>query len=113
MIKRAGVLALILACTVYANDLKEEDFFEDAGVIRLEETTISGNGFESTIRDTPKNITIITAKDIEESGAKNVVEAVKSVPGVRVSDGMSNTGVIDIRGQGANFIVILLLLLMG
>jgi iron complex outermembrane receptor protein len=108
MIKRAGVLALILACTVYANDvngneLGEDQFFEESGVIRLEETTISGDGFENTIRNTPKNITIITAKDIEESGAKNVVEAVKSVPGVKVSDGMSNTGVIDIRGQGANF----------
>jgi len=108
MIKRAGVLALILACTVYANDVNrneivEDQFFEDSGVIRLEETTISGDGFENTIRNTPKNITIITAKDIKESGAKNVVEAVKSVPGVKVSDGMSNTGVIDIRGQGANF----------
>jgi len=106
MIKRAGVLALILACTVYAsdvNELGENEFFEESKVIRLEETTISGDGFENTIRDTPKNITIVTAKDIKESGAKNVVEAVKSVPGVKVSDGMSNTGVIDIRGQGANY----------
>ncbi|WP_028855521.1 TonB-dependent receptor [Psychrilyobacter atlanticus] len=102
MIKRAGVLALILACTVYAEDLNEEQFFEDSGVIRLEETTISGDGFENTIRDTPKNITIVTAQDIKESGAKNVVEAVKSVPGVKVSEGTGKTGVIDIRGQGAN-----------
>lgn len=103
MIKRAGFLALILACTVYANDLNENQFFEDSGIIRLEETTISGDGFENTIRDTPKNITIVTAQDIKESGAKNVVEAVKSVPGVKISEGMSNTGVIDIRGQGANY----------
>ena len=102
MIKRAGVLALILACTVYATDLNEVQFFEDSGVIRLEETTISGDGFENTIRDTPKNITIVTAQDIKESGAKNVVEAVKSVPGVRVSEGTGKTGVIDVRGQGAN-----------
>jgi len=103
MIKRAGVLALILACTVYASDLNEDQFFEESGIIRLEETTISGDGFENTIRNTPKNITIVTAEDIKESGAKNVVEAVKSVPGVKVSEGMSNTGVIDIRGQGANY----------
>jgi iron complex outermembrane recepter protein len=108
MIKRAGVLALILACTVYANDvnrneIEEDQFFEESGIIRLEETTISGDGFENTIRDTPKNITIVTAEDIKESGAKNVVEAVKSVPGVKVSEGMGNTGVIDIRGQGANY----------
>ncbi|UUV18668.1 TonB-dependent receptor [Fusobacteria bacterium ZRK30] len=101
MIKRAGVLALILACTVYANDLNEDQFFEESGVIRLEETTISGDGFENTIRDTPKNITIVTAQDIKESGAKNVVEAVKSVPGVKVSEGTGKAGVIDIRGQGA------------
>jgi len=107
MIKKAGVLALILACTVYANDvnkneIEEDQFFEESGIIRLEETTISGDGFENTIRNTPKNITIVTAEDIKESGAKNVVEAVRSVPGVKISEGMSNTGVIDIRGQGAN-----------
>ena len=105
MKKRVGALALILACSVYANDgvttENEEQFFEDAGMIRLEETTISGDGFENTIRDTPKNITIVTAKDIEESGAKDVVEAVKSVPGVKVGNGTKNYGIIDIRGQGA------------
>lgn len=105
MIKRAGVLALILACTIYANEVSdtgEEQFFEESGVIKLDETTISGDGFENTIRNTPKNITIITAEDIKESGAKNIVEAVKSVPGVKTSEGMSNTGIIDIRGQGAS-----------
>jgi len=108
MIKKVGVLALILACTVYANDvngnkIEEDQFFEESGIIRLEETTISGDGFENTIRNTPKNITIVTAEDIKENGAKNVVEAVRSVPGVKISEGMSNTGVIDIRGQGANY----------
>jgi len=108
MRKRVGVLALILTCTIYANEIsqnqvEEDPFFEESNIVRLEETTISGDGFENTIRDTPKNITIVTAEDIKKSGAKNVVEAVKSVPGVKVSDGMSNTGVIDIRGQGANF----------
>jgi iron complex outermembrane receptor protein len=105
MKKRVGALALILACSVYANDGvatgNEEQFFEEADVVRLEETTISGDGFENTVRDTPKNITIITARDIEESGAKNVVEAVKSAPGVRATQGMANNGIIDIRGQGA------------
>ena len=105
MIKRAGVLALILACTVYASDLNEDQFFEDSGVIRLEETTISGDGFENTIRDTPKNITIVTAQDIKESGAKNVVEAVKSVPGVKATQGISNTGSISIRGEKPAIIV--------
>ncbi|HAS79972.1 MAG TPA: hypothetical protein DCR90_03580, partial [Fusobacteriaceae bacterium] len=108
MRKRVGVLALILTCTIYANEInqdqvEEDPFFEESNIVRLEETTISGDGFENTIRDTPKNITIVTAEDIKKNGAKNVVEAVKSVPGVKVSDGMSNTGVIDIRGQGANF----------
>ncbi len=98
MKKRVGALALILACSIYAN---EEMFFEKTNVVKLEEMTISGDGFEKTIRDTPKNITIITSKDIEESGAKDIVEAVKSVPGVKVSQGMGNAGVIDIRGQGA------------
>ena len=102
MIKKAGVLALILACTIYANDFNEESSFEEIGVVRLEETTVSGDGFENTIRNTPKNITIITAEDIKASGAKNVVEAVKSVPGVKVSDGVGKTGVIDVRGQGVN-----------
>ena len=99
MKKRIGALALILACTIYAEDPKEE-FFQD--VIRLDETTISGDGFENTIRDTPKNISIVTSKDIEVSGAKNIIEALRMVPSIKVSQGSGNTGIIDIRGQGKN-----------
>ena len=91
-------LAAILSSAAYS----QEDFslFErDAEVVRLEESVITAERFETNVRNTPKNITIITSEDIEKKKAKNIVEALEGVPGVKASNAFG-FGSIDLRGQG-------------
>lgn len=76
---------------------------ESARKINLETTIVSGEGFETNLRDTPKTIYIVTSDEIKKSGAQNIVEALKLVPGVKASEGEDGKGIIDIRGQGKQY----------
>ena len=58
---------------------------------RLNETVVSTENFGISVLETPKNVTVITAEDIEKYGAQSVEEAVRSVPGMY----FSNTGAQD------------------
>lgn len=49
---------------------------------RLEETVISTENFETTVRNTAGNITIVTGEEIEKKGARNLVDALRVVPGI-------------------------------
>lgn len=55
---------------------------EDIGSSKLSETVISTEKFGTNILKTAKNITVITKEDIEKSGAKEIEEVLRSVPGV-------------------------------
>jgi iron complex outermembrane receptor protein len=63
----------------------------------------------------PQNVSIITARDIEKSGAANVVEAMKNVGGVefRSTSGNSAQAEIALRGFGENSFGRVLVLLDG
>ena len=58
---------------------------------RLNETVVSTENFGISVLETPKNVTVITAEDIEKSGAQSIEEAVRTVPGMY----FSNTGAQD------------------
>ncbi len=86
----------------------DDDFFyedtSDENIITqtLDESVITTTGFETTVRDTPKNITIITKDEIQAKGAKDVGEALKGVPGLTVNSMGGSDVSFDLRGQGAN-----------
>ncbi len=91
-------LAVILSIAAYSQE--DVAFFEgDAEVVRLEESVITAERFETNVRNTPKNITIITREDIEKKKPKNIVEALEGVPGIKASNAFG-FGSIDLRGQG-------------
>lgn len=46
---------------------------------------------------------VITDKDIEEKGAKNLSEALEDVPGVNLHRGKKNTNTLDIRGSALSY----------
>lgn len=82
---RLMVLSLLLAAsyTVAAH----EDFSS-----KLNETIVTEDTFGNSILETPKNVTVITAEDIEERGAQTIEQALKVVPGLTA---YSNTGGSD------------------
>lgn len=90
--KKYLMIAAILAVGTTALAEKE---------IKLEETVITTENFETSVQETPKNITIVTSEEIANKGANTVAEALKGVPGINISTLAGGEATIDLRGYGA------------
>ena len=75
---------------------------ENSNFIKLEDSVITTENFETTVRDTPANISIITGEQIEKSGAKDLVQVLQNVPGVSVKR-YAGTIKFDIRGLNSMY----------
>ena len=93
MFKKIIILSLVIAALAVS---AEETV---TGEIRLEEDITTTTGFDSTVGDQAKNVTVITKSDIEEQGYKTLEEVLKNAPGVTFVNSGSGPS-IDIRGQG-------------
>lgn len=94
------LLSLLLGATSYANG---EEFYEEKqgkeSSIRLEESVVSTTGYETTVRNTTKNLTVISNEDLEGKNYSEITDALKKVPGITVNSSVFGTS-IDLRGQG-------------
>ncbi len=98
--KKKLFIGAFIACSLTAVGAEEEFFFDEGTVTqRLQESVITTTGFENNVRNTPKNISIVTSEDIENKGAKDIGDALEGVPGVRVSRAFGKIS-INLRGQG-------------
>lgn len=104
MYKKIGILALIISSSLFAEETTKK---KDYGV-RLNESTITSDRYETPVIETAKNITVISSEEIEKRGYQNVEEALVSVPGIMFD---SFNGSISMRGQmplaGKNNIMVL------
>ncbi len=104
MKKRLALLSLMIAATSYASD---EFFYEDrpsgeeASSVRLEESVISGVGYETTVRNTPKNVQVISSKEIEEKNYQDVTEILRDSPLVTIREDAFGP-IVEMRGSGNN-----------
>lgn len=87
MSKKIILLSLILSAISYSND------------IQLGKSVISATGFETAQKDTVKNVSVVTAQEIEEKNYQTVTDVLKDIPSVNVIGDSSNP-IIDMRGQG-------------
>ncbi len=101
MKKRIILLSLLIAAASYGAD----DFYYEEGenlnTVRLEESVISTTGFETSVRNTPNNISIITREQIEEKNYTSVGEALREVPSITIKENVFGSSV-DMRGQGSS-----------
>lgn len=102
MKKKILLLSLLLAATSYAN---EGDFYEEAEVkessVRLEESVVSTTGYETTIRNTAKNVQIVSSEEIEEKNYTDVSEVLKDSPMVNIREDQFGP-IVEMRGSGVN-----------
>ncbi|MBP6409032.1 MAG: TonB-dependent receptor, partial [Fusobacteriaceae bacterium] len=87
-------LLALLAISVVLVAADDEKF-----IVELEKTSVTAQKFETNVRETSKNITVISEDEIKKSGAKSVVDLLKTVPGLFVGTGFGS-GTVDFRGQG-------------
>ena len=80
-----------------------------------EEIVVTASRAERTAADMPANVSVVTAGDIQRSGAANVVEALQSLGGVqfRSTSGNASQAEIALRGFGENSHGRVLILLDG
>ena len=99
--KKKLILALILMSAIVAK--AEDDFFEDGSIasVTLNETVITGEKFATTVRNITKGITVITSGEIKKSGAKDVSDVLRLVPGIKSERGTNGDGQLNYRGQGS------------
>ena len=91
MYKKIGILALILSSAMYAEEIQST---------KLNESVISTENFETTVRNTAANITIVTAQEIEEKGAQDLADALRMVPGIIAKNYYGNIA-FDIGGYSS------------
>ena len=63
-----------------------------------------------SVEDAPVAITVMSGKDLEQRGLRDVAEAIALVPGIRVEDGAARGGLqaARVRGGDPNFVQVLL-----
>lgn len=93
MKKKIGLLSILLTASIYSEEIQR---------IKLNESVISTENFETSVRDTPANISIVTANEIDKTGAQNLVQILKNVPGVFVKDYAGGIK-FDIRGLNSMY----------
>ena len=76
-------------------------FAEENPVLDLKQTVVTSDSFGTPVRETAKNMTVISAKEIKEKGAKTIADVLKGVPGVVVRQMDGASPMIDLRGSGA------------
>jgi len=79
----------------------EEDM--DPSHFELDEIVVTAAKVEEPIKQTPRNVTVITAEDIAESPSNNIIDLMSREVGINVRSlqGSDRQAVIDIRGMGA------------
>ncbi len=93
MNRKIMVLSLLTYTTLAYSKLEER-------IIKLEESVITTDNFETNIKETGANITVITSEEIVEKGAQNLVDVVRMAPGVIVSHYYDSIR-FDVRGAGS------------
>ena len=73
------VVVLVFMLFLASNNLFAEE--EKGNIHEMEEVVVTAT-HKMKVIDTPASISIITAKELEDMGAKNIAEALKKIPGV-------------------------------
>ncbi len=100
-----GVIVIGLCLTVMAGDV-----FADETEVKLKEVVVTATRTEKEPRDVTQTVTVISADDIQKSGATTAAEVVERTTGIEVEDygpqGALNS--ISIRGSSYQQVLVLL-----
>ena len=69
---------------------------------QLNQSTKVGSGFSLTTRETPGIVSVITREDLENSGARDITDVLRLIPGFDVSHDLQFVQGVSLRGNWAN-----------
>lgn len=116
-IKTRRFLPLLIICLFFSAAFAEDDDFQDFAELDLEAllntTVISASKREQKLSEAPNAISVITAEDIKRSGAVDVPDLFRMVPGVDVVNVYGGTYGVSARGFNERFVSRMLVMIDG
>ena len=111
------LLPLLITCLLVSSAFAKDDDFQDFAELDLEEllntTVISASKREQKISEAPNAMSVITAEDIKRSGAVDVPDLFRMVPGVDVVNVYGGTYGVSARGFNERFVSRMLVMIDG
>jgi iron complex outermembrane receptor protein len=98
-----GVCLLSISFPLYAQDnVREGEEATAMGRFELDEIVVTASRIEKSIKNVPRNVTVITSGDIEQAPSNNLVDLIARESGVNLRSffGNDKQAVIDMRGMG-------------
>ncbi len=95
----AAALAPLASLPAFAQDTPQQS--ETIG----EEIIVTATKREASLQDVPFSVAAVTAEDLTESGASNLVEVARNVPGLYITDLGPGQSQVAIRGISAGQVV--------
>jgi iron complex outermembrane receptor protein len=101
--KKVLFLVLLFSVVIFS-PVQAEDKKDSDAVVTMGEVVVTATRDNQETRKVPANVTVITAEEIEKSGATTVVEALDKLESIqfRTSSGNSSQAYIDMRGIGGD-----------
>ena len=96
-----GVAALLVIAPIAALAQKPEPTEDEV----TEEIIVTAQKRATSLQDVPFSVAALTAEDIEQSGATNIVELARNVPGLYITDLGPGQSQVAIRGISAGQVV--------
>jgi len=95
---------VLLFSLVVCSPLKAEEKKSGDTMVTMEEVVVTATRDTQETRKAPSSISVITAEDIEQSGATTLVDVIDKLESVefRTSSGNSSQAYIDMRGIGGD-----------
>jgi len=99
----SGALLGLVTAEVARNSIYAAEFDVSSDEIELEAILVEGSLIEDTVLNTPKNVSVVTALDIEQAPGKKLIEILSSQAGVSIMSysGHDKQSSVDLRGMGA------------
>jgi outer membrane cobalamin receptor len=94
--------SLLLPGLVLAEDKNEITAKTGDNPVRMEELIVTASRVEESLKMAAESVTVVTQKDIQRKGNQNVVEALKDVPGVNISQNGSYGGGASVYLRGTD-----------
>lgn len=69
---------------------------------QLNQSTKVGSGFSLTTRETPGIVSVISREDLENSGARDITDVLRLIPGFDISQDLQFVQGVSLRGNWAN-----------
>ena len=91
------------------SDAKSSDPLLMASSEPMDEIVVTASGFEQNLSQAPASITLIPRMELETQRVNSLAEALSTVPGVDIGDGVGKTGgrEISVRGMPSDYTLVL------